>query len=87
MKFTTLRELKINPSKVLRGLKREAVVVTRKGKPAAALIPLDEDTLEEFIVAHHPTLLADLDKAFREYQAKGGKTLTEMRRKLGHRHG
>jgi len=87
MKFTTLRELKINPSKVLRGLKREAVVVTRKGKPAAALIPLDEDTLEEFIIAHHPTLLAELDKAFREYQAKGGKTLAEMRRKLGRRHG
>jgi len=87
MKFVTLRELKINPSKVLRGLKREAVVVTRKGKPAAALIPLDEDTLEEFIIAHHPTLLAELDKAYREYQSKGGKTLAEMKRKVGHRHG
>ena len=87
MKFATLRELKINPTKVLRGLKREAVVVTRKGKPAAALIPLDEDTLEEFIIAHHPTLLAELDQAYREYQAKGGKTLAEMRRKVGRRHG
>jgi prevent-host-death family protein len=87
MRFVTLRELKINPSKVLRELKREGVVVTRKGKPAAALIPLDEDTLEDFIIAHHPTLLAELDKAYREYQAKGGKTLAEMRRKVGRRHG
>jgi len=87
MRFVTLRELKINPSKVLRELKREGVVVTRKGKPAAALIPLDEDTLEDFIIAHHPTLLKELDKAYREYQAKGGKTLAEMRRKVGRRHG
>ena len=45
MKFIALRELKIHPSKVLDRLRKHDVVVTRNGKPAAALVPLDEEAL------------------------------------------
>ena len=72
MKFVAMRELKINPSKVLDGLRRGDVVVTRNGKPAAALVPLDEDTLEDFVIAHHPELLSEVEAARQEYKRAGG---------------
>ena len=72
MRFVALRELKINPSKVLRRLSKEDVVVTRNGKPAAALVALDEDLLEDFIIAHHPSLLSEVEAARAEYGKKGG---------------
>jgi len=76
MKFIAMRELKISPSKVL---DRLGNVVTRHGKPAAALVPLDEDTLDEFVIAHHPTLLSEAEKARIEYEKKGGIGHDEMK--------
>ena len=82
MRFVALRELKINPSKVLDRLAREDAVVTRNGKPAAALIRLDEDLIDEFILAHHPTLLAEVDASRREYARRGGIGHEAMRAKI-----
>ena len=79
MRFVALRELKINPSRVLDRLGRDDVVVTRNGKPAAALVPLDEDTLDEFVIAHHPTLLSEVQAALAEYGKKGGVGHDEMK--------
>ena len=79
MKFVAMRELKINPSKVLDRLAREDLVVTRSGKPAAALVPLDEDALDEFVIAHHPTLLYEVEAARAEYGEKGGIGQDEMK--------
>jgi prevent-host-death family protein len=79
MKFVALRELKIHPSKVLARLRRHDVVVTRNGKPAAALVPLDEETLDEFIIAHHATLLPEVEAARAEYEKKGGIGHDEMK--------
>ena len=82
MKFVTLRDLKINPSKVLSGLTREDTIVTRKGKPAAALVYLDEDLLEDFILAHHPTLPREFEAARAEFLKKGGISHEAMKKRL-----
>lgn len=87
MKFVTLRELKINPSRVLDRLAKEDVVVTRNGKPAAALVCLDEDLLDEFILAHHPRLLRETEAARSEYEAKGGIDHDAMRKRVERRRG
>jgi len=50
MKFIAMRELRNNTSKLLDQLAKEDIVVTRNGKPAAALLYLDEDLLEDFIL-------------------------------------
>jgi len=78
MKFVALRELKINPSAVLDRGKKESLIVTRNGKPAAALVPLDEDTLDEFIMANHPTFRKETEAAIAEYRRKGGIGQKEM---------
>ena len=79
MKFIAMRELKINPSRVLDRLAREDLVVTRRGKPAAALVRLDEDVLDDFIIAHHPTLLSEVEAARAEYEKRGGIGHDEMK--------
>ncbi len=85
MMFVTLRELKINPSKVLDGLVKQDIVVTRRGKPAAALIYLNEDLLDEFILAHHPSLRRELAAARAEYQKKGGIDHRTMKNRIERR--
>lgn len=87
MRFIALRALKINPSAVLDGLAEGDIVITRRGKPAAALLRLDEETLDEFILAHHPALLQEAEAARREYLAKGGITHSEMKAKVARRRG
>lgn len=87
MKFLTLRELKINPSKVFDRLAEEDLVVTRSGKPAAALIYLDEDLLDHFVLAHHPQLLKEVEAARAEYKEKGGIDHETMKKRIERRRG
>ena len=87
MKFIAMRELRNNTSEVLRLLAKEDVVVTRNGKPAAALVYLDEDLLDNFVLAHHPTLLKEVEAARREYKKKGGVDHETMKRRIGRRRG
>jgi len=87
MKFVTLRELKINPSKVLDRLVKGDLVVTRRGRPAAALVYLDEELLEEFILARHPRLLREAEAARTEYRKKGGIDHETMRKRIERRRG
>ena len=87
MEFVTLRDLKINPSKVLGRLAKGDMIVTRRGKPAAALVYLDEDLLEDFILVHHPTFLKEVESARGEYLKKGGISHEAMKKRLLRRRG
>ena len=87
MKFVSLRDLKINPSKVIGRLVKEDMVVTRRGKPAAALVYLDEDLLDEFVLVHHPTFMKEVESARAEYLKKGGIGHETMKKRLERRRG
>jgi antitoxin (DNA-binding transcriptional repressor) of toxin-antitoxin stability system len=82
-----MRELRNNTSKLFDRLAREDIVVTRNGKPAAALLRLDEDLLDEFILAHHPTFMKKVDAALKEYKKKGGISHAEMKKRTERRRG
>jgi prevent-host-death family protein len=87
MKFIAMRELRNNTSKLLDRLKKEDVIITRNGKPAAALVYLDEDLLEDFILSHHPKLLKEVEVARIEYDEKGGIDHETMRKRIQRRRG
>jgi prevent-host-death family protein len=87
MKFVAMRELRNNTSRLLDRLAEEDVVLTRNGKPAAALVYLDEDLLGDFILATHPKLLSELKAAKREYGKKGGIDHKAMKKKILSRRG
>ena len=87
MQFVSLRELKINPSRVLDRLEHEDLVVTRNARPAAALVYLDQDLLDDFILAHHPRLLKEVEAARAEYKKKGGIDHATMKKRVERRRG
>ena len=82
MKFVNTRELRLNASRLLKLLRTEDLIVTTRGRPAAALTYLDEDLLEDFILAHHPSILKETEEAYQEYKKKGGIGHEQMREKL-----
>ena len=85
MKFVAMRELRNNTSRLLDSLAKDDVVITRNGKPAAAMVRLDEATLEEFILARNPKFVRELGAARKEFRKKGGISHKEMKKQIQRR--
>jgi len=47
MKYATVRDLRINASKVMRDAEDEEILVTRRGKPFALLVPVSDENIEK----------------------------------------
>lgn len=53
MKYASIRDFRINASKVFNDVEDDGVIVTKKGRPIALLVPVDEnniDTIRESII-------------------------------------
>jgi prevent-host-death family protein len=73
MRTATISELRENLSDFLQDCEREAVVVTRDGKPVAVLVaPADKEELERLVLAHSSKFRAILEKSRRQIRATGG---------------
>jgi len=51
-----VRELKNRTSEILRAVREEGTeyVITYQGRPMAVLLPVNEEDLEDYVLAHHP---------------------------------
>jgi len=63
-----VRELKNRASEIIRRVREEQApyIITLRGKPSAMIIPLEEDEVEDYIIAHHPYFVMMRDKARKE---------------------
>jgi len=61
---------------------REAVIVTRRGKPVLAVTPVNGDW-ESVAIANNPKFLAIVGRSRASLDAGKGVSLDEMRRRLG----
>lgn len=70
-----VRELGRNPSKVLDELaeRRRPILITRRGRPVAVLMPIDPDEVEDQVLAHAPEFIADRAEA--EADLRSGRTV------------
>lgn len=88
-KSIPVRELRSNLSRLLDDVsdRRDHVLVTRRGKPAAALIPVDEyEALEETAeVLSDPDALSALEAGLAEVERGETVTLGELRAELAER--
>jgi antitoxin YefM len=88
-KTVPVRELRANLSSLLDDVsdRRDHVVVTRNGAPAAALVPIDEyEALEETAeILSDPDALAALEAGLSEIQRGETVTLSELRAELAER--
>ncbi len=70
MEVANTVELKNKTNKLLRDVMNgEPVIITYRGKPAAALTPLTEDDLEDFILENSPRIRKMIAAAEKARQA------------------
>jgi prevent-host-death family protein len=70
MKVANTVDLKNKTNALLRQvMKGEPVIVTFRGKPAASIIPLTEDDLEDFILEYSPKIRRMVAEAEADRQA------------------
>ena len=75
MKVANTVELKNKTNELLRDVvKGEPVIITYRGKPAAALTALTEDDLEDFILENSPSIRKKIAKA--EEDIRAGKIIS-----------
>lgn len=66
------------------GPKSETWVLTRRGKPVAAVVPIRPGMdAETFALSHNADFIEILNRSWKSYQEKGGTPLQEVRRKYG----
>jgi prevent-host-death family protein len=69
-----------------RKARKETLIVTRRGKPVAVLMPVDSSTdLENLIVTTHPTFQAIMERSEVRYKTEGGLSTKQVRARLAAR--
>jgi antitoxin YefM len=88
-KTVPVRELRSNLSELLSDVadRRDHVLVTRNGRPAAALVPIDEyEALEETAeILSDPDAIAAIEAGLAEIERGETVTLDELRQELAER--
>jgi antitoxin (DNA-binding transcriptional repressor) of toxin-antitoxin stability system len=59
----------------------ETWVLTRRGRPVAAVVPLDDEDYFSMRLANDPRFIEMIERSRAGYKATGGVSLAEMRRK------
>lgn len=73
MKIASVAEVKAKFSAYLKQSEQGAVIVTRNGRPVAALLAVrDDEELERLVLAHSPRLQAILETARQQIRAGEG---------------
>jgi antitoxin (DNA-binding transcriptional repressor) of toxin-antitoxin stability system len=87
MAIISMRELSREPRKVLEALESlddaEACLITRHGKPLAALVPVGDADAEEFLIAASPELAQSRRDADQALAAGNTVSLSEFAERLG----
>lgn len=82
MKIVPLNEVKNRFSTYLELSKREDIVVTKNGRPAAILHAVTDEDLEDYLFESDPRFIARIEALRRAFQREGGTALADVRREL-----
>jgi prevent-host-death family protein len=86
VKTVEMSEATASLSEYARKARKETVIVTHRGKPVAALMPVDVNTdLENLVVTTHPKFQAIMDRSEARYRAQGGLSTEQVRAQLAAR--
>jgi antitoxin (DNA-binding transcriptional repressor) of toxin-antitoxin stability system len=62
----------------------ETWILTRRGKPVAAVVPMRRGMdAETFSLSHNPAFIDIINRSWARYRKTGGKSLDEVRKKYG----
>ena len=83
MRIEPVRAVRDRLSEMIKTLSRGPVIITKNGKPCAALVELGESAdLEAFLIAHNSRLMSLIDRGMSE---RGGIALDDVERKVARR--
>lgn len=71
MSNVTLRDLSRHTGKVVAGVAatRRPALVTSRGRVVAAVVPIDDDALADWVLANAPEFVSDMAAAEREFES------------------
>ncbi len=62
----------------------ETWLLTRGGKPVAAVVPVRSGVdAETFTLSHHPAFIEGINRSWQSYQENGGTSLEDVEREFG----
>lgn len=75
-----IRALQRNPSQVIQEVEESGtpMFVTRHGRPAVVILPLDEEAFEDYVLANAPEYVASRQGADRNLRAGKTKPMGEV---------
>ena len=80
MKIESVRTVRERLSQMIKTLPKGPVIITKNGRPCAALVALEGDgDLEAFLIAHHRALVALIDRGAVQ---GGGRSLETVEREV-----
>ena len=82
MKIESVRVVRERLSEMIKALPQGPVIITKNGRPCAALVSLEDGDLEAFLIAHHPQLVALIDRGAVQ---RGGLSLDAVEREVSRR--
>ena len=82
MRVAPLFEVKNRPSEYVDRAGGGPVVITRNGRPCAALVAIEGEDMEAFMLRNHPLFLAELDRAHARGRREGTTPLAEVEREV-----
>ena len=82
MRIVPLNEVKNRFSAYLELSKREDIVVTKNGRPAAILHAVNDEDIEDYLFEADPQFIARIEALRREFQRQGGTPLATVRKQL-----
>jgi hypothetical protein len=83
MRTVEIAEATASLGEYARKIRKEPLVVMRRGKPVVALMPLSEDDWEDLVVSKHPKFIALMRRSFDRYKPGTGTSLEDLRRECG----
>ncbi len=83
MKMLEISKATAPLARYARDVKKEPVILTRGGRPVAALVAIENADVETATLSTHPKFLALIERSRRRQKSEGGISSKEVRRRLG----
>src|SRR5262245_40995161 len=83
MKLVALEQSDLTVPQLAELARKGPIILTRRGKPLAAVKDLSGSDWEAVSLANNPRFLALIEKSRRSYKEQGGISLKELRAELG----
>ncbi|TAN43703.1 MAG: type II toxin-antitoxin system prevent-host-death family antitoxin [Nitrospirae bacterium] len=82
MRFAGVKELKQQTMELLKSSKKEDIIITAYGKPAAVLHHITEEDFEDYLIENDPKFKTKIAESLAAYDLSGGIEADALLRKL-----